>query len=70
MKTHNKLGNGETHQLKIARDSMKLSCIGCRCLGGPNHKESQEVILKLTNKLVKLDSDCTCKVENRSGYSY
>lgn len=51
----------EKQQLKIARDTLKLSCIGTRILGGMDHATAQAVICELTGKRIELDDDCTCK---------
>jgi len=40
----------EKHQLKIARSTLKMSEIGARIMGGPNHEEAKEIILRLTGK--------------------
>lgn len=64
MNTKQNLGIGQHHQLKIAKKVLTETCFASRFLGGPNHKEAQEIILKLENRLVKLDSDCTCKKES------
>lgn len=56
----NALSTPEKHQLKIARASLKLSCIGCKMLGGPNHAEAVGIIHELTGCFVNLDADCTC----------
>lgn len=50
----------DKHQLKIARSSMKLSCLGCRILGGPNHYEAASIIHSITRQIVPIDVDCTC----------
>lgn len=38
----------EKHQLRIARDTMKMSDAGARILGGPNKEEARAIIIKLT----------------------
>ena len=50
----------ERNQLKVARDSMRLSCSGCLILGGPNHYESARIIERITGAIVGIDSECTC----------
>jgi hypothetical protein len=50
----------ERHQLKIARQSMKMHCAGCLIMGGPNHRESARIIHELTGAIVGIDADCTC----------
>lgn len=51
----------DSHQLKVARKTMRLSCVGTRVLGGPSHREAREVIRKLTGKIVVLDFNCSCE---------
>ena len=55
---NNRLDTFERHQLKIAKDSMKLSCIGCWIMGGPNHVEAANIIKKLTGKVIKGTCEC------------
>jgi len=45
----------DRHQLKVARDTMKLddTVARCRMLGGPNKEESREIIERLTGKKPK-----------------
>lgn len=38
---------GDKHQLKIARDTLKLSVVGAKVLGGMNHAEAIAVIARL-----------------------
>ena len=45
-----KLSVPERHQLKIAKDTLKLSDIGALILGGPTKEESREIIKRLTKK--------------------
>jgi hypothetical protein len=45
-----KLTIPERHQLKIARDTLKMSEAGARIMGGPNHAEAREIIKRLTGK--------------------
>ena len=40
----------EKHQLKIARDTLKMSKIGASIMGGMSHKEAREIIFKLTGQ--------------------
>jgi len=49
------------HQLKIAKQAMRLTCSGCLIMGGPNHHESASIIHHLTGSIVQVDNDCTCK---------
>ena len=42
----------EKHQLKIARDTLKLSDAGARIMGGMTKAEAREVIKRLTGKEV------------------
>ena len=53
----------ERHQLRIARDTMKMSCAGARIMGGMGpspHRKAAEVIHTLTGVTVGVDSDCSC----------
>lgn len=56
-----RLSTPEKHQLKIARETMRMHCAATLIMGGPNHAESVKIIMRLTGKKVQLDSDCTCK---------
>lgn len=49
------------HQLRIARKTMKLSCVGAAILGGPNHYEAAEIIHRLTGVFVAIDAPCSCR---------
>jgi hypothetical protein len=51
----------DRHALKIARDTMRLTCDGAQILGGPNHMAAFETIARLTGKVVALASDCKCR---------
>ena len=42
----------EKHQLKIARDTLKMSDVGARIMGGMTKEEAKQVILRLTGKKV------------------
>ena len=48
-----KLTVPEKHQLKIAKATLNMSEIGARIMGGPNHEEAREIILRLTGKSAK-----------------
>ena len=54
------LGVPERHQLKIARATMRMHCVGARIMGGPNHHESVRIIADLTGAIIGIDADCTC----------
>lgn len=41
------------HQLKVAKDTLKLSDAGVFILGGMTKKEAKEIIKKLTGKNIK-----------------
>src|SRR5208282_134274 len=41
----------EKHQLRIARDTMKMSDIGARVMGGMSKDDARAVILRLTGKI-------------------
>ena len=43
----------EQHQLKVARDTLKMSDMGARIMGGPTKEEAREIIKKLTGKVAK-----------------
>lgn len=43
----------EKHQLRIARDTLKMSDVGARVMGGPTKEEARETILRLTGKPAK-----------------
>ena len=45
----------DTHQLKIARDTLKMSDIGARIMGGMTKEQAREVIRRLTGKEPKED---------------
>ena len=60
----------EKHQLRIARDTMKMHCAGAYILGGLGenpHREAARIILKLTGKPVTIDPECTCKIYRGKG---
>ena len=40
----------DKHQLKIARDTLKMSDIGIQIMGGMTKQEAREIIFKLTGK--------------------
>ena len=51
------------HQLKIARDTLKMHCIGARIMGGMGeapHRKALSVIHNLTGVIVAAPDDCTC----------
>jgi len=58
-----KLSLPDTHQLRIARRTMKLHCVGAAIMGGPNHFESASIIYRLTGVVVAVYC-CTCKRED------
>jgi len=47
-----KLSVPEKHQLKIAKDTLKMSDIGAKIMGGMTKEEAKEIIRKLTGKEV------------------
>jgi hypothetical protein len=47
---HSQLDVGARHQLRIARDTLKMSEFGARIMGGMNHAEAREIINRLTKK--------------------
>lgn len=52
---------GQRHQLRIARDSMRMHCAGVLIMGGPNHYDAAAIIERLTGAIVAIDADCTCR---------
>jgi hypothetical protein len=48
-----KLSVPEIHQLRVARDTLKMSDIGARIMGGPTKEEARAIILRLTGKPAK-----------------
>jgi len=51
--TMNKLSVPERHQLRIAQDTLKMTPVMARVMGGPSPEEAVEIIRRLTNKEVK-----------------
>jgi hypothetical protein len=45
-----KLSVPETHQLKIAKSTLKMSDMGATIMGGMTKAQAREVILRLTGK--------------------
>ena len=50
----------DKHQLKIAKDTMRMSCVGARIMGGMDHLTAQYAIHRITGRHVPLHDDCTC----------
>jgi hypothetical protein len=50
----------EKHQLRIARDSMNMNCVGVAVMGGPNHQQAVSIIHQLTGAIAGINFDCTC----------
>lgn len=50
----------DKHALKIARDTMRMHCVGARIMGGPDHADAARTIKQLTGITAPLDEDCTC----------
>jgi hypothetical protein len=48
----NNLTVPERHQLRIARDTLKMSDVGARIMGGPTKEEAREIIFRLTGRKV------------------
>ena len=40
----------ERHQLRIARQTLRMSEAGALIMGGPNHAEAREIITRLTGQ--------------------
>ena len=51
-----KLDVFETHQLRIARQTLKYSDAGALIMGGPSKPEAVEIIFRLTGKHVEIDA--------------
>lgn len=51
----------ERHQLRIARDSMRMACPMLGVMGGPNHREATAIIARLTGAIAGIDAECTCR---------
>ena len=45
----------DRHQLKIARDTLKMSDAGALVMGGPTKEEAREIILRLTGRKARED---------------
>jgi hypothetical protein len=43
----------ERHQLRIARDTLRMSDAGAAIMGGPDKAEARAIILRLTGKPAK-----------------
>jgi len=43
----------EKHQLKVAKDTLKMSDVGAMIMGGPNKDEARKIIFNLTGKKAK-----------------
>lgn len=43
----------DKHKLKIAKDTLKMSDVGARIMGGMTKEEAREVVYKLTGKVAK-----------------
>lgn len=50
----------QDHQLRIAIDTMRLSCIGARIMGGPNHAEAVRIIGLKTGRQPFTPAGCEC----------
>lgn len=50
----------DQHVLKISRQSLRMNCVGVRIMGGPDHKQAADNILRITGKRVALDAGCSC----------
>ena len=51
MKNKRELSVPEKHQLKIARDTMKMPYAMIAVMGGPNREEAREIIERLTGEV-------------------
>lgn len=50
VKHHRPLTVPELHQLKIARDTLRMTDVGAAIMGGPTKEEARQIIAKLTGK--------------------
>jgi len=50
------------HQLRIARDTLKMHCVGAYIMGGlpRGHVDAKAIIEKLTGKIITLPPECKC----------
>jgi hypothetical protein len=53
------------HQLKIVRQNLRLTCWGCKIMGGPNHREGA-TLLRLYGHRATVPDGCTCREPRRS----
>ncbi len=54
----------DKHQLRIARSTMRMHCLGAAIMGGPNHVKAASIIKRLSGAIVRIDTDCTCEEAN------
>ena len=47
----------EKHQLRIALATLKMSDVGALIMGGPNKTQAAEIILRLTARRVRTNTD-------------
>jgi len=45
----------DRHQLKIARDTLKMNDVFVAVMGGPTKEEAREIILRLTGRKARED---------------
>ena len=56
------LSSPEQHQLRIARDTLKLSDMGAAALGEPDKRQARRIILELTGRFYNcLDCGGPCQ---------
>ncbi len=48
------------HQLRIAKATLKMHCVGALVMGGMNHPQAIAIIKEFTGKTNSRFSDCTC----------
>ena len=51
---------GKYHQLKIARRTMELSCVGALILGGMDHTDAARLLGR------GIPDDCTCQIRQQA----
>lgn len=52
----------EKHQLKVAKDSMRMHCPAIRIMGGPDHVDAVRIIDRLAGKAVPFPKGCNCQI--------
>jgi len=63
--TKSELSVPEKHQLKIARDTLKMSDAGANVMGGPTKEEAKEIIARLEAKMNKSSETKKAVIEHK-----